>query len=290
MRGAGLTRLVLLALLWGSGFLWMKISLRSLTPAQIVAARLILGAAILIAIVYALGGRLPSSRATWLHLSVAAIFGNVAPYLLFAVGLQKVDSASAGMLNTTTPVWTVLIALAAQQASALSRVRAVGVVVGLAGIALIFAPWHTETQFTTWGAFACLCAACSYGVSYVYIARFLAGQATPLVLSAAQLLAASLLSLLIIVPTGGLVSPDWRTDALVSVAILGLLGTGAAYILNYRIISDDGPVAASAVIYLLPVVAVGLGALVLGERPSLAALAGVVVVLAGVALTRRSSS
>lgn len=287
MRGASLVRVGSLALLWGSGFLWTKLALRGLTPAQTVVVRLLLGAATLVVIVYALGHRLPTSWGTWLHLGVAAVFGNVAPYLLFALGLREVDSAAGGMLNATTPVWTVLVAFAAGQAGTLSRVQVTGVLVGLLGTVLIFTPWDLGTQFVTWGALACLCAAFSYGVSYVYIAKFLVGRAAgPLTLSAAQLIAASLLSCLLVIPADGFAAPHWRADALVSIAILGVLSTGVAYLIHYRIISDDGPVAASAVIYLLPVVAVALGALFLAERPAPTALGGVAVVLLGVLLTR----
>jgi drug/metabolite transporter (DMT)-like permease len=98
-----------------------------------------------------------------------------------------------------------------------------------------------------------------------------------------QLIAAAGL-LLLATPFGGLAAPTWRPDA---IAALGVIGTGVAYVINYRIITDDGPVLASTVTYLLPVVAVILGALVLSEPIPLQLAAGVAIVLAGVALTRR---
>ena len=108
----------------------------------------------------------------------------------------------------------------------------------------------------------------------------------PLVLSTGQLIAAAGW-LLLATPFGGLNAPTWRLDALTALLVLGAIGTGVAYVLNYRIISDDGPVLASTVTYLLPVVAVVLGGLVLDEPITLQLAAGVAVVLAGVALTRR---
>ncbi len=287
MRGAGLLRVGALGLLWGSGFLWTKLALRGMTPVQTVVIRLILGAAVLVAVVCVLGHRLPTSRGTWWHLSIAAIFGNVAPYFLFALGLQEVDSATGGMLNATTPVWTTIIAAFAGQARTLSRLQVLGVVVGVIGTVLIFTPWNLGSQFASWGALACLCAALCYGISYVYIARYLVGRtAGPLVLSAAQLVAASVLSCLLVLPADGLAAPNWRADVVAGIGILGALSTGIAYLIHYRIVSDDGPVAASAVIYLIPVVAVALGAGFLGERPAPAALGGAAVVLVGVLLTR----
>ncbi len=82
----------------------------------------------------------------------------------------------------------------------------------------------------------------------------------------------------------------WRVDAVASVVVLGVLGTGAAYVLNYRLIADVGPTAASVVTYLLPVVAVALGAVFLAETPTAAMVGGTVLVLAGVLLTQRAGS
>lgn len=281
-------RIAALALLWGSSFVWIKLSLRGLTPTQILVTRLALGASTLLVILRARGERLPSDRATWLHLVCAALFGNVVPYLLFAVAEQQVDSGVAGMLNATTPLWTVVLAVATRQHRHPSIMQFVGVVVGLVGTALIFAPWTAGTQFTSRGALLCLLAATSYAISYVYIARFLATTGNnPLALSAGQLLAATGPALLALPTFDGLRAPHWRVDAIASVVILGVLGTGLAYVLNYRIISDDGAIAASVVIYLLPVVAIILGAVMLGESLTGHALLGVLVVLVGVATTRR---
>jgi drug/metabolite transporter (DMT)-like permease len=101
----------LLALIWGSGFLWIKLGIGGLSPVEVTLSRLVLGSAVLFAIVAARRGSLPRSPVVWVHITVAALFANAAPYLLFAVGEQHVASATAGMLNATTPLWTVLIAL-----------------------------------------------------------------------------------------------------------------------------------------------------------------------------------
>lgn len=105
-------------------------------------------------------------------------------------------------------------------------------------------------------------------------------------MSASQLIAASGL-LILATPFGGLAQPIWRLDAIAALLVLGTIGTGIAYVINYRIISDDGPVLASTVTYLLPVVAVILGGLVLDEAITARLAVGVAVVLAGVVLTRR---
>ena len=109
----------------------------------------------------------------------------------------------------------------------------------------------------------------------------------PIVLAASQLAAGSLL-LGIVMPFAGLNPPTWRADAVLSLLTLGVFGTGLAYVLNYRIIADDGPTVASTVTYLLPIVAVILGWLVLRETATIEIIAGTALVLTGVALTRRS--
>jgi drug/metabolite transporter (DMT)-like permease len=105
------------------------------------------------------------------------------------------------------------------------------------------------------------------------------------VLSAAQLIAASGL-LILASPLGGYSAITWRTDAALALLALGIIGIGIAYVLNYRIITDDGPVLASTVTYLLPVVAVVLGTALLHERLTIPLALGAVVVLVGVALVR----
>jgi drug/metabolite transporter (DMT)-like permease len=151
---------------------------------------------------------------------------------------------------------------------------------------LILAPWQGATA-GTWGAVACGAAALSYGISFVFMDRFLAGRGIPPVaLAGSQLLAgAGLLAL--VVPFAGLQPVSLDLPVIAAILILGAVGTGIAYVLNYRLITDDGATVASTVTYLIPVAAVALGVVVLGEPLHLNVLAGMVVVLAGIALTRR---
>ncbi|MBY8849617.1 DMT family transporter [Saccharothrix sp. MB29] len=275
-----------LALLWGSSFLWIKIALTGLSPVQIALARTVLGAGVLVVLLRVGGQRLSRDRAVWGHLALAAVFGNVVPFVLFAVGEQTVDSGVAGVLNATTPLWALAIGLVLGTERGGGAVRLVGLALGFAGTLLIFAPWE-RAGLASWGALACLLAAASYAVSYSYVGRTVAGRgSTPLQLSATQLVAASGLTALV-VPAGGLqpVHLDWRP--LVAVAVLGVFGTGVAFALNYRLIQDGGATDATTVGYLLPVVSVLLGAAFLGEALDARVVLGMVVVLVGVALTRK---
>ncbi|HET9657499.1 MAG TPA: DMT family transporter [Kineosporiaceae bacterium] len=287
MRPAGLLRVATLALIWGSAFLWIKLSLRGFSPVQLTWTRLTLGAAVLVAVLALSARTLPRQAQLWKRLALAALLGNAIPYLLFGIAEQRISSSLAGAINATTPLWTLAIALAVRAQPALGALRLIGLLLGFLGTLVILAPWEDPGHAHLTGALLCLAASASYGASYVYVGRFLTNTGLPpVVLSAGQLTAAAgwlTLSL----PAGGLTAPTWRADAVTALLVLGALGTGAAYVLNYRIIADDGALLASTVTYLLPVVAVLLGALVLNEPLTLRMLAGVFVVLTGVALTRR---
>jgi drug/metabolite transporter (DMT)-like permease len=288
MSRSSLARLALLALLWGSGFLWIKLALRGFTPVQIVLVRLTLGALVLAPIALARGMRLPTGRATWAHLFVAALLANAIPYTLFGVGERTAGSNVAGIINATTPLWTVLFALLAGTDRKLSALQGLGLALGSAGTVLIFSPWRSANEIASWGGLAFLAASASYGISYVYMGKFLTGRGVPpIMLSACQLAAGAALMVLAL-PLGGLTTPHWRVDALAALLILGVFGTGIAYVLNYRLIGDEGPTVASTTTYLLPVVAVILGTLVVHEPVTISMVVGMFLVLSGVALVQRS--
>ncbi|MEV0942450.1 DMT family transporter [Micromonospora wenchangensis] len=287
---AGIARVAGLALLWGSGFLWIKLALRGFNPVQIVFARLLLGFLVLTPIALSRGLRIPRQGRLWGHLFVAALVANAVPYLLFSVAEETIGSSVAGVLNATTPLWTLLLAFLVGVDWAVTVKKAAGFALGFLGVVVIFSPWDSASEIASWGGLACLAAAASYGLGYVYMGRYLTGRGIPpLMLSAAQLGAATVL-LVPALPVAGLESPVWRLDAMASLLVLGVLGTGAAYVLNYRIIDDEGPTAASVVTYLLPVVAVVLGWVILREAVTTAMVAGIALVLAGVTLTRRRST
>jgi drug/metabolite transporter (DMT)-like permease len=278
-------RIGVLALLWGSGFLWIKVSLNhGLSPAQITITRCVLGAAVLAGLALAARQRLPRSATVWRRLAVAALFCNALPFALFAVGERTVDSGLAGVLNATTPLWTLLIGLATG-VERFSAARAGGLLLGFGGVLLIFAPWQLAGA-STWGAVALLAAAASYGVGFVYMGRWLTGRGTaPIALSAAQLIAATGWSA-VALPAAG--APSTDLTGLAAVAVLGVFGTGVTFYLSYRLIADEGPTSAATVGYLLPVVSVALGAVFLDERLGARVLLGMAVVLLAVALTRRT--
>ena len=217
---------------------------------------------------------------------VAALFANAVPYLLFAVAEQTVSSSAAGIINATTPLWTGVLALAVRHQKAMTAWQAAGLVVGFAGAVLIFSPWRTASGLISAGGLECLIASVSYAVSYIYMDRFLARRGvSAIVLSACQLGAAAVL-LAVALGVWGVRVPPVTGASVAALLVLGIIGTGLAYVLNYQIIFREGATVASTVTYLLPVVAIVLGFLVLHENITLTTLAGIALILAGTALAR----
>ncbi len=292
--GAG--RVGVLALLWGSTFLWIDLALDGFTPVQVTLVRCALGALVLAAACRFARQRLPAGRAVWGHVLVAAFFCNALPFALFGVGQQSVDSGLAGVLNATTPLWSLLIGLVTRAERRPRAIRVAGLLVGLAGTVLIFAPWQRSgSGHVGWGAVAILGAAASYAFAFTYMGRHLVGKGVPtLSLATAQLLAATGLTTLAL-PVGGPGLTAVRLQPvplvpLLAVVVLGVFATGVTFYLTYRIIADEGATNAATVGYLLPVVSVVLGAVVLGEQIGPRVIAGMAVVLLGVALTRRRAT
>uniref|UniRef100_UPI0007659813 DMT family transporter n=1 Tax=Streptomyces scabiei TaxID=1930 RepID=UPI0007659813 len=282
---ASTLRTALLALLWGSGFLWIKLALdHGLSPLAITVVRCALGAGVLLVLALVTRQRLPRDRRTWGHLAVAAFFCNALPFALFGIGEQSVDSGTAGVLNATTPLWALLLGLLLGTDRPLSPARLSGLLLGFTGVLLIFAPWQ-RAGLMSQGALALLGAALSYAVAFAYMGRRLTGRDAPLAVSAAQLLTATGWAGLAL-PAGSSLAAGVDLTALAAVTVLGIFGTGITFYLNYRLIADEGATSAATVGYLLPVVSIALGALFLDERVGPRVIAGMVVVLVGVALTR----
>lgn len=263
MAGKTLPRIALLALIWGSGFLWIKLADRGFSPVEVTFARLATGAAVLFAVMLARRDKVPRSPRLWAAIVTAALFANAVPYLLFAVAEQSVSSSTAGIINATTPLWTAALALAVRHQKGVTRWQAAGLVIGFAGGALIFAPWRATSELLSAGGLECLAASVSYAVSYIYMDRFLARRgASAIVLSACQLAAAAVM-LAVALAVAGVPAPRLTAESVAAVAVLGIIGTGLAYVLNYQIIASDGATVASTVTYLLPVIAIAAR----GHRP-----------------------
>ena len=275
-------RFVVLALLWGSSFTFIKEALAGLSPAQLVLARLVLGAAVLLSIVAVRRMGLPRGAAAWGHLAAAALFGNVIPFLLLSYGERTAGAGIAGVLVGATPLLTLSVAAFALAEERATARKLIGLLVGFAGLVVVIAPWRTGFG-AAGGELACFGAAVSYAAGFVYVRKYLSPRHLP-----PMSLAAGQLSMAVVLQAA--VSPflQWGAVSLtprvtVSIVLLGVLSTGLAYVLYFQLIAEVGATTASAVNYLVPIAAVVVGALTLGERITLTTVAGGVIVLAGMA-------
>jgi drug/metabolite transporter (DMT)-like permease len=279
-------RLLLLAFIWGWSFLFIKVAVEGLPPVAVAGGRIALGAAVLTAVCAASGLRLPRDRTTWRHLAVAALFGNVLPFTLLAWGEERVTSALTAVLNASTPLFTAL-AGAALLGERLRRAQLVGLGVGMAGVAVAAGVGGRDlADSSATGALAAVGAGACYGLAFTYMSRHLLGL--PSVVGAAgQLLAGTVLLgplAAVVTAAEGVTLTPTRALALL---LLGVLGTGAAYVLYYRLVADVGPTRASLVTYLVPLVAVTVGVVVLDEPFHLRVVAGGVLIVGGIALVSR---
>ncbi|MBD0694693.1 DMT family transporter [Streptomyces sp. CBMA123] len=287
MSKAALIRLSVLSLVWGSVFLWIKLAGDGFSPVEMVFARLVLGAVVVLGIGFAKRQSLPKGRSTWGHIVVAALLGNVLPWLLFAYGEQTGSSSIAGILSGTAPVWTMTAAVALGSEKRLGLGRIGGIALGVLGVVLVSAPWSHDTHVTTESLVCCVVGAISFGSSFAYVGRFLAPRKMPVfMLAGSQLSTAAVLSA-IAAPFLGLPAIHATAKATIALIVLGIVCTGFAVLLNTMIITKDGAAASATVVYLMTVVSVILGGVVLGEPLGWTVIAGTAAVLGATVLLRR---
>jgi drug/metabolite transporter (DMT)-like permease len=282
MTGTVWLLLVTLSLLWGGSFFFSKVALAELGPLTVVLGRVGLAALALVGFVYFTGHRLPAAPGLWGAFLVMGALNNAIPFSLIVWGQVTIDSGLAAILNATTPLFTVVLAHFLTRDERLTRGRAAGVLLGLAGVAVLVGPEVlVELGDQGLAQLAVLGAAFSYACAGIYGRRF-KGLAPP-VAAAGMVTASAVLTL----PLALVVERPWTISpgALTWVAVLGLalLSTALGYLIYFRILAAAGATNLLLVTFLIPVSALALGTLVLGERPEPAAFAGLALIFAGLA-------
>jgi|SRR5205085_7221860 len=276
-------RLFLLAGIWGWSFLFIKVAVAGMPPAAVSFTRVALGLVVLLAVVRLKGLHLPTGREAWRHFAVVGFFGSALPFTLLPWGEQHITSVLAAVLNAATPLFAALLA-AFFLGQRLRRGQSLGLLFGFVGVGVAAGLGASDLSgASVAGEAAAVGAGASYAIAIVYAKRHLGGL-SPLVAAAGQLAMATVLALPVAVLTTAHEGVDLNARRVLAVCLLGVLGTGLAYVLFYRVIAELGPTMASAVTYLAPVMAVTVGLLFLHEPFHLRLLAGGALIIGGIVL------
>jgi drug/metabolite transporter (DMT)-like permease len=274
--------------MWGLSFLFIEIALRGIGPLWIVVGRTGVGAAVLLLILRVRGKRLPRTARMWRHLLVLGIFANALPWIGAAWGQQWLPSGLVALLMAAVPTSTLVVS-AAMGMERFTLPRIAGLTLALAGVGLTVAAESAEPG-RIMAIAAVIGATMMYAVGAVYASRWVSGNEAVLTIATGQVSMAFLVSL----PAAILLEPLPAATGLTgpvlgSVLALGAVGTGAAFVIFYTLIERVGATNTTLVTYLIPLIAVIAGAIVLGERLALPALAGGGLIIAGVWLAQKGT-
>lgn len=268
--------MAVLAATWGASYLFIKVALRDVDAAQVVFLRTALGALVLLPIALR-GGALPLLLARKRAAVVIAVVQVVVPFVLITVGETHIDSALAGILVASAPIFTALLAMRFDHAERSSGWGAVGILVGILGVVLLFGVDLSGDGTSLLAGAGILGAGLCYAVGAMLIKRKMAGvPPAGVVASTMSLSALMTLPFAVVHPPTSL-----GLDAGASLVALGALGTGLAFLIFYTLIAELGPRKASLVAYIAPGFSVIYGAALLDESITVATIGGLVLILAG---------
>lgn len=275
--------LVSLSLLWGGSYLFIGILVKVWPPLTIVTARVLLAALALWLFVRLMRVDIPFNRSVWLAFLGMGFLNNVIPFCLIVWGQTHIASGLAAILNATTPLFGVLVAHVLTPDEKLTVNRLVGVLIGIAGVAVMIGPsvlGHFGSD--AWGEIAVLAAALSYSFAGIFGRRFKRMGLSPLAPATGQVTVSSFLLL----PVALIVDQPWtlavpQAPAWAALFGLAFLSTAVGYILFFRILSSAGATNIMLVTILIPPSAILLSALVLGEQLAGRHFLGMALILLG---------
>jgi len=280
---ADTARLVALAAIWGAAFIFMRVAAPVLGPAWTPELRVLIGGLALLAWFRAIGFD-PGLRLHWRFYLLIGTVNIAVPFVLYSFAAMHAQASLLSITNATSPIFGLAWAALFGDERVTLR-KALGLSLGVAGVALIAQPSSAASEpLFGWAVAAALGACCAYGLAGPLIKRY-AGEASPRGMAAGNQLAAAV----VLLPLLPLLPPLAAPTALVIVNMLALalLASGVAFVLYFRLMADVGATRALTVTYLIPLFGIFWGWLFLGEALPAAALAGGVLILAGTVLVTR---
>lgn len=277
--------LLTLAVLWGGSFFFNAVAVRELPSFTLVWLRVAMAAATLLLVLRLLGQRMPTEGRVWAAFFGMGLLNNVVPFVLIVWGQHHIASGLASILNATTPLFTILVAHLLTPDEKLTPPKAVGVVVGFVGAVFMVGPDALGGLGTGVTAqLACLAGALTYAFAGIFGRRFKQMGVAPMATATGQVCASTVLLLplmLVVDHPWTLALPHVATWA--AVVGVGILSTALAYVLYFRILAAAGATNLLLVTFLIPVTAILLGAMVLGETLLPRHFGGMALIGAGLA-------
>ena len=281
-----LVLLLLLGMLWGSSYLFIKVIVAEVPVATLVTGRLALSAIILWILLLSTRRRVPQGWSLWRNYAVMGLLNGTVPYVLISWGEQYIPSSLAALLQATMPLFTVLLAALTASDEGLKVSKVAGVVVGFVGVGILMLPdLRQGFQVSIFGQLAIVASSLSYAGAGIFARRYLRSQ-SPLASTAGQLTMGALFTLPLSLVLDWPLSLSPSLPAIASWLALSILGTVVAYVIYYTLIERTSATFVSTVTYIIPINGLILGALVLGEAITLGVLASSALILLGVLLVR----
>lgn len=286
LDGQGWALIAILSILWGGAFFLIEIGLRSFPPLTLVFARLALAVPPMWLAMRLMGERLPTGLRIWALLTVVGALNCALPFALFFWGQQYLDSGYASILNATTPLWGVITAHFLTSDEKATPARILGVVAGMAGIIVMVGPEAMKgLSDNLLAQIACLVSTVFYSFAAIYGRRLSQSALTPMAVATGQTITAALL----MIPLVLIVDQPWTiagpsTPSTLAAITLALFSTALAYTLYFRLIDRSGASNAQLVAFLMPILAVILGILFLGETLSVEQIAGAALIAIGLVI------
>jgi drug/metabolite transporter (DMT)-like permease len=276
---------VLLGLIWGSSFLWIKIAVQEISPVILVAFRLLFGLIGLLVVVRLQKQAFPRGRKVLLAYLFMGVFNTALPFILISWGETRIDSALASILNATTPLFAIIIAHFWLYDEKMSLPRAVGLVIGFIGVVVLVSRDLNLAAMrgSIWGQMAVLAASASYALGATFSRKHLRGQ-PPLMQATMVVLIADALLWLGVPAFGRPLHFPTLPITWLALAWLGLLGSCLAYLLYFSLINAWGATRASLVTYVFPAIGLILGIVFLDETADWRLMIGSLLVVAGIAV------
>ena len=286
-RASWVTLYIALGIVWGCSFIFIKLGLEFLTPIGVAFGRVSLGAITLILWARFRGIDLPKGRAIWFHLWVVSLLLNVIPGYLFAVAETEVTSILAGIINAVTPLMTLLAIMVAFRDDKPKSYQVLGLLIGFIGVLTVLGAWQGLGDNPPEAVIALLFAVACYGVSFPYSRKYVLPKKIKAESLAAGQLTLGALTLLPVYLIEGVTTSNYELGPVLAMLTLGILGSGFAYIWNFKIMEAAGSAVASTVTYVTPVIAVIVGIIFLGEGVTWYEPVGGAIVLLGAAISQQ---